>query len=141
MWAHTKDFVPGVSVVGTWEIGTSSTVVRVFGTVTSLAGVGDLGVGASLADVWRIGAATSLAGSWSEVIRMFTTESKRPTTAPRGLANQRIDFQFNIDRNTKDGSLQPATTPEGKLEIWFDGVHRFLHITVYNSKGPHTLTI
>ncbi len=137
MWTSTKDLVPELSFAGTWEIGTSSTVVRVFGAVTSLAGVGDLGVGASLADVWRIGAAKSLAGSWSEVIRMFTTECKRPTAASRGFANQLINFQFNTDRNTKDGSLQRATTPEGKPEIWFNCVHR----RQQNSKGPHKSNI
>ncbi len=35
-------FVPGVSFVGTWEIGTSSTVVREFRSATSLASVGEL---------------------------------------------------------------------------------------------------
>ncbi len=53
-WDQPRVFVPGVSFVGTWEIGTYSTVVREFGTVKSLAGVGDLGVSASLEDVWKI---------------------------------------------------------------------------------------
>ncbi len=51
MWTSTKD---------TWEIRTSSTVVREFGSVTSLAGVGDLGVRASMADVGDLGISVSL---------------------------------------------------------------------------------
>ncbi len=78
----------GVSFAGTWEIGTSSTVVWEFGTLKSLTGVGgllvgtaladvcrigietplgDLRVRTSIADVWMIGALISLASSWSGI--------------------------------------------------------------------------
>ncbi len=50
MWRSTKDFLPGMSFAGSWEIGSSSTD----GIVTCLAGVGDLGVEAS----------HSLSGRW-----------------------------------------------------------------------------
>ncbi len=53
--------MPGVSFASTWEIGISSTGVREFGTVTSLAGGGDLGVRASIADVWKNWVETPLA--------------------------------------------------------------------------------
>ncbi len=47
--------MPGVSFAGTWEIGTSSTVVRDSRTATSLASVGKLGVRASIVDVDSLG--------------------------------------------------------------------------------------
>ncbi len=47
--------MPEVSFANTWEIGTPSTVVWEFGTVTSLTGDGDLGVRISIADAWMIG--------------------------------------------------------------------------------------
>ncbi len=52
--------MPGVSFAGTWEIGTSSTVVREFRTATSLASVGKLGVRASIVDVDALGGSASL---------------------------------------------------------------------------------
>ncbi len=64
MWTSTTDFVPGVSGVFTWEIGTSSTGVREFRTGTSLAGDEDLGVRASIEDVGDLGVRTSLEDVW-----------------------------------------------------------------------------
>ncbi len=57
-------FVPGASFVGTWEIGTSSTVVREFWSATSLASVGDRGVRASIVDVDALGGSASLEDGW-----------------------------------------------------------------------------
>ncbi len=54
----------GVPFAGTWEIGTPSTVVREFGHVTSLAGVGNLGVRASIADVDALGGSVCLEDGW-----------------------------------------------------------------------------
>ncbi len=52
--------MPGVSFSGTWEIGTSSTVVREFRTAASLASVGEFAVGASIVDVDALGGSASL---------------------------------------------------------------------------------
>ncbi len=52
----SKDMVPGVSFAGDQEIATSSTVLLRFGTMTSLARVGDLGIRASITDVVDLGA-------------------------------------------------------------------------------------
>ncbi len=53
--------MPGVSFAGTWEIGTSSTVVSEFNTATSLASVGELAlVRASIVDVDALGGSASL---------------------------------------------------------------------------------
>ncbi len=52
--------VPGVSVAGTWEIGTSSTVVWEFRSATSLASVGELRVRASIVDIDALGVSASL---------------------------------------------------------------------------------
>ncbi len=54
----------GISFVITGEIGTSSTVVREFGTVTSFAGAGDLGVRASIAVTADLGVGESLEDIW-----------------------------------------------------------------------------
>ncbi len=64
MKTSMKDFVPGVSFAGTWEIGTSSTVVREFRSATSLASVGELGVRASIVDVDALGGSVSLEDGW-----------------------------------------------------------------------------
>ncbi len=56
--------MPGESFAGTWEIGASSTVVREFGTVTSLAGVGDLELRAFIAAVEALGSSESLEDVW-----------------------------------------------------------------------------
>ncbi len=56
--------MPGESFAGTWEIRASSTVVREFETVTSLAGVGDLGLRASIADVEALRSSESLDDVW-----------------------------------------------------------------------------
>ncbi len=53
-------FGSGVSFAGTWEIGASSTVVREFGTVAPLTGVGILGVRESIADFEAHGVFESL---------------------------------------------------------------------------------
>ncbi len=52
--------MPGASFAGTWEIETSSTVVREFRSATSLASVGELGVRASIVDVDALGGSASL---------------------------------------------------------------------------------
>ncbi len=54
--------MPGVSFAGTWEIGTSSTVV--FRSTTSLASVGELGVRASIVDVDALVGSESLEDGW-----------------------------------------------------------------------------
>ncbi len=64
MCTSTKVFVPGVSFWGTWEIGTSSTIVWEFRFATSLASVGELGVRASIVDVDALGGSASLEDSW-----------------------------------------------------------------------------
>ncbi len=56
--------MPGVSFAGTWEIGTSSTVVREFKTATSLASAGELGVRVSIIDVDSLGGSASLEDGW-----------------------------------------------------------------------------
>ncbi len=56
--------MPGVSFAGTWEIGTSSTVVCEFRSATSLASVGELGVRASSVDVDALGGRASLEDGW-----------------------------------------------------------------------------
>ncbi len=56
--------MPGVSFAGTWEIGTSSTVVWEFRSATSLASVGELGVRASILDVDALGGSASLEDGW-----------------------------------------------------------------------------
>ncbi len=50
----------GVSFVDIWEIGTSSTVVREVGTVTSFAGIADFEVRTSIADVGAFGSSASI---------------------------------------------------------------------------------
>ncbi len=60
MWTSTKYLVPGASLAGTWEIGTSSTVIQVFGTVTPLAGVGDVGIKTPITDAGGLGVNVSL---------------------------------------------------------------------------------
>ncbi len=56
--------MPGVSFAGTWEIGTSSTVVWEFSSATSLASVGELGVRASIVYVDALGGSASLEDGW-----------------------------------------------------------------------------
>ncbi len=56
--------MPGVSFAGTWEIGTSSTVIWEFRTATSLASVGKLGLRASIVDVDALGGSASLVDGW-----------------------------------------------------------------------------
>ncbi len=56
--------MPGVSFAGTWEIGTSSTVVWEFRSAASLASVGELGVWASIVDVNVLGGSASLKDGW-----------------------------------------------------------------------------
>ncbi len=56
--------MPGVSFAGTWEIGTSSTVVREFMSATSRASVGELGVRASIVDVDALRGSASLEDGW-----------------------------------------------------------------------------
>ncbi len=53
--------MPGESFACTWEVGTSSTVVWEFVTVTSLAGVG---LRASIANVEALGSSESLDDVW-----------------------------------------------------------------------------
>ncbi len=56
-----------VSFAGTWEIETSSAVVREFGTVTSLVGFGDLGLRAFIADVVALGVSASGPSHFSQI--------------------------------------------------------------------------
>ncbi len=55
--------MPRVSFAGTWEIGTSSTVVWEFRSATSLASVGELVVRA-IVDVDALGGSASLEDGW-----------------------------------------------------------------------------
>ncbi len=64
MWKSTTVFVPGVSCANTWEIGTTSTGVREFGTVASLTGNRYLWVRASITDNEALGESVSLEDVW-----------------------------------------------------------------------------